>query len=337
MLVCQWKNKYDWHKRDVQNGGRTMTFGDKLSTLRKENNFTQEQLADVLGVSRQAISKWESDTTYPETDKLIRICKLFHCSTDYLLLEDENSVEKQSQNISVCKCLPDNQLLMNEVIKFIDMLFSHQRKNIKTDASKEKLLNQMTGNINDLLLQGKDEVEALKIAKKNVADVEWLNADNQLTDMQEYLAQCSYSTLLNCTLFWIFSLPLLFVKYAPICFVGLVLTLIFGIFYILKSKKNKTTNILALVSISKSRQRKKTVWILWGISFSILIITKVAALFGSNLWFGRPIEITGPYSVINIALQIYVPMLTVFIPITVGGFTNILSKYEKRYDDEKEK
>ncbi len=62
-----------------------MTLGDKLSKLRKENNYTQERLADVLGVSRQAISKWESNTTYPETDKLIRMSELFDCSLDYLL------------------------------------------------------------------------------------------------------------------------------------------------------------------------------------------------------------------------------------------------------------
>ena len=62
-----------------------MTLGDKLSKLRKEYNYTQEQLADVLGVSRQAISKWESDITYPETDKLIKISDLFNCSLDYLL------------------------------------------------------------------------------------------------------------------------------------------------------------------------------------------------------------------------------------------------------------
>lgn len=45
-----------------------MTLGDKISRLRKENNYTQEQLANLLGVSRQAISKWESDITYPETE-----------------------------------------------------------------------------------------------------------------------------------------------------------------------------------------------------------------------------------------------------------------------------
>lgn len=64
-----------------------MTFGEKLSKLRKESNYTQEQLAELLGVSRQSISKWESDTAYPETEKLIKIGKLFGCSMDYLLNE----------------------------------------------------------------------------------------------------------------------------------------------------------------------------------------------------------------------------------------------------------
>ncbi|MBQ4107828.1 MAG: helix-turn-helix transcriptional regulator, partial [Clostridia bacterium] len=62
-----------------------MTFGEKLAKLRKENNYTQEQLADKLDVSRQSVSKWESDVAYPETDKLIKLSKLFHCSIDYLL------------------------------------------------------------------------------------------------------------------------------------------------------------------------------------------------------------------------------------------------------------
>jgi transcriptional regulator with XRE-family HTH domain len=64
-----------------------MRFGEKLSKLRKEYNYTQEQLADILGVSRQSISKWESDIAYPETDKLIALGELFECSMDYFLKE----------------------------------------------------------------------------------------------------------------------------------------------------------------------------------------------------------------------------------------------------------
>ena len=65
-----------------------MTLGEKLSKLRKEYNYTQEQLADILGVSRQSISKWESDMAYPETEKLIALGKLFGCSMDYLLKDE---------------------------------------------------------------------------------------------------------------------------------------------------------------------------------------------------------------------------------------------------------
>ena len=47
-----------------------MTFSDKLAKLRKQKNLTQEQLADILNVSRQSVSKWESGVSYPETEKL---------------------------------------------------------------------------------------------------------------------------------------------------------------------------------------------------------------------------------------------------------------------------
>lgn len=63
--------------------------GERLSRLRRDNNMTQEALAEYLGVSRQAVSKWESDLTYPETDKLIRLARLYGCSVDYLLTGEE--------------------------------------------------------------------------------------------------------------------------------------------------------------------------------------------------------------------------------------------------------
>lgn len=72
-----------------------MNTGDKLAKLRKENNYTQEQLAEILGVSRQSISKWESGIMYPETDKLIRMSELFDCSLDYLLKDSEEEKNKE--------------------------------------------------------------------------------------------------------------------------------------------------------------------------------------------------------------------------------------------------
>lgn len=68
-----------------------MTTGEKLQQLRKEKNYTQEELADIMNVSRQSISKWESDVAFPETEKLIALSKLYNCSIDYLLKEESEN------------------------------------------------------------------------------------------------------------------------------------------------------------------------------------------------------------------------------------------------------
>ena len=59
--------------------------GARLARLRRAQNITQEELAERLGISRQAVSKWESDLAYPETDKLVSLAHLYHCTVDYLL------------------------------------------------------------------------------------------------------------------------------------------------------------------------------------------------------------------------------------------------------------
>ena len=65
-----------------------MKFNEKLQKLRKEKGMSQEALAYELGVSRQAVSKWENGQVYPETEKLIQLGRLFHVSIDYLLNEE---------------------------------------------------------------------------------------------------------------------------------------------------------------------------------------------------------------------------------------------------------
>lgn len=66
-----------------------MTFGEKIQKLRKEAGLSQEELSYQLEVSRQAISKWERDNGYPETEKIVRMSKLFNVSLDYLLNDED--------------------------------------------------------------------------------------------------------------------------------------------------------------------------------------------------------------------------------------------------------
>ncbi len=62
-----------------------MNFAENLQNLRKKKNMTQDELAEKLQLSRQAVSKWESGSGYPETEKIISICEIFDCSMDELV------------------------------------------------------------------------------------------------------------------------------------------------------------------------------------------------------------------------------------------------------------
>ena len=62
-----------------------MTFGEKLQALRKARGWSQEELAEQLGVSRQAVSKWETDAGLPDLERLIALSRLYHITLDELV------------------------------------------------------------------------------------------------------------------------------------------------------------------------------------------------------------------------------------------------------------
>lgn len=105
-----------------------MTLGEKITKQRKELNYTQEQLADILGVSRQSISKWESDIAYPETEKLIELGKLFDCSMDYLLKEEvtEKGDVQTSILTEISKRVvtPKNKDKSKKILKILGIIFA---------------------------------------------------------------------------------------------------------------------------------------------------------------------------------------------------------------------
>ena len=85
-----------------------MTLADRILELRKQKGISQEALADKLGVSRQAISKWESEQSTPEMDKIVLMSDFFEVTTDYLLKGIEPAHKKMESEVSVsgmlCRC-----------------------------------------------------------------------------------------------------------------------------------------------------------------------------------------------------------------------------------------
>ena len=65
-----------------------MILAEKIALLRRQNGWSQEELADQLNVSRQAVSKWEGGTSIPDLDKILKLSALFEVTTDYLLKDE---------------------------------------------------------------------------------------------------------------------------------------------------------------------------------------------------------------------------------------------------------
>lgn len=70
-----------------------MILAEKISILRKQNGWSQEELAEKLGISRQSVSKWELGATIPDIDKIINMSRLFSVSTDYLLKDELEEID----------------------------------------------------------------------------------------------------------------------------------------------------------------------------------------------------------------------------------------------------
>lgn len=80
-----------------------MKLSEKIYTCRKKAGLSQEALAEKLGVSRQAVSKWETDEAIPELAKIPMMAKIFGVTTDFLLSEEENFEEPKKQQEEIPK------------------------------------------------------------------------------------------------------------------------------------------------------------------------------------------------------------------------------------------
>ena len=105
-----------------------MKFSEKLTKLRKENNLSQEALADKLDVSRQSVSKWESGQTYPEMDKLLTLCKIFNVTLDDLTNDSINysDVNKKSKN-TINSFIDDITYIMNKSVTMFKNIKGRER------------------------------------------------------------------------------------------------------------------------------------------------------------------------------------------------------------------
>ena len=126
-----------------------MSFADNLKSIRLERHISQEDWAEIIGVSRQAVSKWEQGSGYPEMEKLLMLSKKLNVSLDYLMLGEIKSTEN-NKALTNNKIVPTGKITIKSydgksIVNCYKVLASHVMYKAKNDEPKYWLIGVNNG------------------------------------------------------------------------------------------------------------------------------------------------------------------------------------------------
>ena len=147
-----------------------MNIQDKIIQIRKDKNLSQEEFAEILGVTRHSVSNWERNTCYPDIETLIIISNKFNISLDDLLKNDIKLVKTIDKKIKINKLLKYLLiiLLITSIITVIILNYKHKRdiSNIKND-----------------FINVKEDNVIISIDKKNITNIDDVNKYTKKIDL----------------------------------------------------------------------------------------------------------------------------------------------------------
>ena len=169
-----------------------------------------------------------------------------------------------------------------------------------------------------------------KIEFSGMPSLEELVWDTQPVYYYPFLAECCQVVLLHALLLWVLLLPLMLVN------TGFIATLAtWGAFLLAVGSavaclvlRVQDTKVVRTVRLGALRRFARTVWLVWAVFFAVCVLAVTAVLFGSNLWFGRPVVIDGPYQFGVLAARYYLPLVTAVLPWATGRFAKLAAGHE---------
>ena len=155
-----------------------MSFADNLKLIRKKKGLSQESLAEIMGVSRQAISKWEQGSGYPETEKLLVLSKELNVSLDYLMLGEKESDKNCNSELSGNIIMPTGKITIKSydgksIVNCYKVLASSVMYKAKEDEPKYWLIGVNSGAFwgeKSIILGWYDEAEKIEKEMKEIQD-----------------------------------------------------------------------------------------------------------------------------------------------------------------------
>ncbi len=225
---------------------------------------------------------------------------------------------------------------MHTVRRHFDKWFAKYPETDETLDLKEEVIGNVEAEIEDLQSRGLSYEEAFRISVGKMANLDEVIDGVQSVRLSKVVIEMMQWMLIYTLMAWILTIPLsVFYSVRRTSWILFLIVIIIGIiylvFYLIRGtllKKSVKVNLYKIVAL------RKVVWIIW---FAFIIVNwgmVTAILFGSNIWFWRPISINGPYEFARISLMYVSPIITVIVPLLMNKLQKIIVKEGAAHLDE---
>ncbi|MFT9847087.1 permease prefix domain 1-containing protein [Aneurinibacillus sp. REN35] len=222
-------------------------------------------------------------------------------------------------------------MIKKELAEYVDNIFARHKPTKEINELKEEILSNLEEKAEDYIEQGLTPAKAFAKAVQHIDSADLIIGGNKRIYINRYWLELIQTALIYSLLIWILTMPSrILLEEARLNTTMLLASIVVGIVYLLAGWRirHTTPNKVSLVNTENIRKWQKRVWIIW-VVFILVIVGAMAALrFGSNLWFWRSIEISGPYQFAMLSYSFLSPLISIVIPLLFTKACTLLGQYE---------
>ncbi len=228
---------------------------------------------------------------------------------------------------------------MNSLERYVNSLFKGYKNNEEIMELKAEILSNLEAKVADLQAKGTDYDQAVKLASENFDsdNVDSLIDGNKKIYVNRYKLEFLQLAFLYVLVAWIVTIPFR-IAGMGIVLNGLLLIaaiVVGAVFYILNAKKKSGYNdATSFYNIKSAMRYKKVAWLVWGLFVITTTVSITAIQFGSNIWFSRPIGVSGPYQVALLVIRYALPFVSIIIPMLFSTCPKLIDKYKVGEENE---
>jgi hypothetical protein len=221
---------------------------------------------------------------------------------------------------------------MDELKRYVDRLFSGHKETKEVRELKAEILGNLEARMADHIEEGVPYNEALTRAMRSLDTVDYLLPDQKPVYVNRRKVELLQAGLLYTVIAWILTIPLriMFVGRFVVNNLLFLAVVILGVIYLILSSRKDETYLNAVAPLNKKRltQYRKAAWLVWALFIVVMTAFTTAIRFGSDIWFGRAVQIDGPYQFAVIAVTYAVPLITIILPLLFSKACTLAEKHE---------